>query len=111
ARDWLAKFLFYGDDIEKRIAVLCGGERVRLYLACMLLSNPDCLILDEPTNHLDLPAREALEKALTGYAGTIIAISHDRYFLNRCVRRILAVEDYKIVSYRGGYNEYRGIGG
>jgi len=107
ARDWLAKFLFYGDDIEKRIAVLCGGERVRLYLACMLLDNPDCLILDEPTNHLDLPAREALEKALTGYTGTIIAISHDRYFLNRCVKRILAVEDYKLVSYRGGYSEYR----
>ena len=107
ARDWLAKFLFYGDDIEKRIAVLCGGERVRLYLACMLLDNPDCLILDEPTNHLDLPAREALEKALTAYTGTIIAISHDRYFLNRCVKRILAVEDYKLVSYRGGYSEYR----
>jgi len=107
ARDYLAKFQFYGDEIDKKIEVLSGGERVRLYLGCMMLENPDCLIMDEPTNHLDVPARDALESALVKYNGTIIAISHDRYFLNRCVNRILEFSDGTARLFNGNYDAYR----
>lgn len=107
ARDYLARFQFYGDEIDKKIEVLSGGERVRLYLGCMMLENPDCLIMDEPTNHLDVPARDALESALVKYNGTIIAISHDRYFLNRCVNRILEFSDGTVRLFNGNYDAYR----
>jgi ATP-binding cassette subfamily F protein 3 len=107
ARDYLGRFQFYGDDVHKQLKVLSGGEQVRLALACICLNEPHCLIMDEPTNHLDMPSRETLEIALAGFKGTIIAISHDRYFLNRCVNRILAIESGKIVSYPGNYDAYR----
>lgn len=103
ARDYLGKFQFYGDEADKRIEVLSGGEKVRIYLACMMLENPDCLIMDEPTNHLDVPARDALEAALLQYKGTLIAISHDRYFLNRCINRILEFHDGCLESFSGNY--------
>ncbi len=107
ARDYLAGFQFYGDEVEKRIEVLSGGERVRLYLGCMMLENPDCLIMDEPTNHLDVPARDALEAALLEFKGTVIAISHDRYFLNRCIHRILEFSGGTVRSMDGNYEVYR----
>ncbi|TCL57729.1 ATPase subunit of ABC transporter with duplicated ATPase domains [Hydrogenispora ethanolica] len=111
ARDYLSKFQFYGADVQKQLQVLSGGEQVRLALACICLREPHCLILDEPTNHLDMPAREALETALAGFKGTVIAVSHDRYFLNRCVNRILAIESGKITSYEGNYEDYRRLSG
>lgn len=107
AKRYLSKYQFYGDEVYKRIEVLSGGERVRVYLATLMLDEPYCLILDEPTNHLDMAARDVLEKALLEYKGTIISISHDRYFLNRCVNRILAIENNKIVSYQGNYDNYK----
>lgn len=90
ARSRLAAFGFQGEDVFKPIRVLSGGERSRLYLACMLMENPDCLVMDEPTNHLDPESREILEDALNSYNGTLIAVSHDRYFLQKCFARILA---------------------
>lgn len=107
ARDYLNRFQFYGAEVDKQLKVLSGGEQVRLALACICLNEPHCLIMDEPTNHLDMPAREALETTLAGFKGTVIAASHDRYFLNRCVTRILAIESGKIVSYEGNYDFYR----
>ncbi len=107
AREYLARFQFYGDEIDKKIEVLSGGERVRLYLGCMMLESPDCLIMDEPTNHLDVPARDALETALLEFKGTVIAISHDRYFLNRCINRILEFSDHTVQSFEGNYDVYK----
>ncbi len=107
ARNYLARFQFYGDEVDKKIAVLSGGEKVRLYLACMMLESPDCLIMDEPTNHLDVPARNALESAILEFGGTIIAVSHDRYFLNRCINRILEFSGGTLHSYEGNYDAYR----
>lgn len=107
ARDYLAGFQFYGDEIDKKIEVLSGGERVRLYLGCMMLESPDCLIMDEPTNHLDVPSRDALESALQEFNGTVIAISHDRYFLNRCIDRLLVFSENTLRSFNGNYDAYR----
>jgi ATP-binding cassette subfamily F protein 3 len=107
AREQLSKFQFYGDDVDKKIQVLSGGERSRLYLCCMMLEKPDCLIMDEPTNHLDIQSRDALEAALLEFNGTIIAISHDRYFLSRCVNRILEFSNGSMNSYEGNYEKYR----
>lgn len=106
-RDHLARFQFYGDEIYKTISVLSGGEKMRLYLACIMLEEPDCLILDEPTNHLDVPARDSIEKALSEFRGTIIAISHDRYFLTHCINKILEISNYKIMTYEGNYDYYK----
>ncbi len=107
ALDYLSRFQFYGDDTKKSIGVLSGGERVRLYLACIMLGEPTCLILDEPTNHLDIAAREALESALLEFKGTVIAVTHDRYFLNSCVNRMLEISGCRINSYEGNYEHYR----
>lgn len=109
ALNYLARYQFYGDEVDKRIGVLSGGEKVRVRLACMMLENPDCLIMDEPTNHLDIPARDALESALLEFKGTLIAISHDRYFLNRCVNRILEFSHGGVSSYQGNYARYKDI--
>lgn len=108
-RDYLARFQFYGEEIEKPVRVLSGGERVRLYLACVMLEDADCLILDEPTNHLDGPARDAVEAALRRFRGTVIAVTHDRYYLTYCVDKILAIEDGKITTYEGNYDFYRQV--
>lgn len=107
ARDFLARFQFYGDLADKKIQVLSGGERVRLYLACVVLENADCLILDEPTNHLDIAARAAVENALREFKGTVIAITHDRYYLTNCVSKILEIENAKITTYSGNYEFYK----
>lgn len=107
ARNHLARFQFYGDDVDKKIRVFSGGERVRLYLACAMLENPDCFILDEPTNHLDMLAREAVEIALAEFNGTIIAVTHDRQYLTNCVTKILEIEDGIITTYDGNYEHYK----
>lgn len=107
ARYELSKFQFYGEDVNKAIKVLSGGEKVRLYLIELLLKKPHCLIMDEPTNHLDLAAREAIEEALKLYKGTVIAVSHDRYFLKRSVNKILEMENGKITIFNGNYTSYR----
>ncbi len=109
ARNYLAGFQFYGDEIDKRIEVLSGGERVRLYMGCLMLEQPDCLIMDEPTNHLDMAARDALEAALLKFKGTVIAISHDRYFLTRCVNRIFEFSNRTMELYEGNYEDYRRV--
>jgi ATP-binding cassette subfamily F protein 3 len=106
-RQLLGKFQFYGEDVYKQIFVLSGGEKVRLFLACILLEDADCLIMDEPTNHLDVSARESLENAISDFKGTVIAISHDRYFLTHCIDRILAVEHGKVKVYAGNYEFYK----
>ncbi|MBQ4574166.1 MAG: ATP-binding cassette domain-containing protein [Clostridia bacterium] len=107
-RNTLALFLFKGDDIEKKVSNLSGGEKARLTLAKLILSKMNLLILDEPTNHLDINSREALEAALMAFDGTIIAVSHDRYFINKLSTRILDfhVSDHTIVDYKGSYAEY-----
>lgn len=109
SREYLAKFQFYGDVVDKNIRVLSGGERVRLYLACVMLQDKDCLILDEPTNHLDVPARDAVEKALKEYKGTIITVTHDRYYLTHCIGKILEIEGGKVNTYEGNYDFYRQV--
>lgn len=104
-RNTLALFLFRGDDIEKEVRVLSGGERARLTLAKLILSKMNLLILDEPTNHLDIESREALENALMQFDGTIIAVSHDRYFTRRLATRFVDIGDNGR-DFRGTYDEY-----
>ncbi|MBA2377943.1 MAG: ABC-F family ATP-binding cassette domain-containing protein [Blastocatellia bacterium] len=106
-RSFLARFLFMGDDVFKKVSDLSGGEKGRLALAKLIYSRKNILILDEPTNHLDIPAREALEDALAEYDGTIITVSHDRFFLDKIVSRIVAFEvGAKVRVYNGNYTEY-----
>lgn len=105
-RGILALFMFRGDDAFKQISVLSGGERARLTLAKLILSKMNLLILDEPTNHLDIQSREALESALEGYEGTILAVSHDRYFIKKLATRIIELSDGGINNYIGGYEDY-----
>jgi ATP-binding cassette subfamily F protein 3 len=106
-RGFLAKFLFTGDDVYKHVRDLSGGEKGRLALAKLIYSRVNVLVLDEPTNHLDIPSREALEEALDAYEGTIITISHDRYFLDRVATQILALNgDGHAEHYEGDYTEY-----
>jgi len=106
-RSFLAKFLFFGDDVYKKVADLSGGEKGRLSLAKLIYSRVNVLVLDEPTNHLDIPSREALEEALDAYEGTIITISHDRYFLDRVATQILALDgEGHAEHYHGDYTEY-----
>jgi ATP-binding cassette subfamily F protein 3 len=106
ALDMLARFLFRGDDVEKRVRHLSGGERNRLQLARLMVLNPNFMILDEPTNHLDIDTCEAVEGALDDYRGTLLVVSHDRYFLDTLVARVLEVRDQTIVSYPGSYSEF-----
>lgn len=105
-RSFLARFLFFGDDVFKRVADLSGGEKGRLALAKLIYSRKNVLILDEPTNHLDIPAREALEAALDEYDGTIIAVSHDRFFLDRISTQIMAFSSEGADVFNGKYTEY-----
>src|SRR5947209_13154860 len=106
-RGFLARFLFTGDDVYKHVADLSGGEKGRLALAKLIYSRVNVLVLDEPTNHLDIPSRESLEEALDAYDGTIIAISHDRYFLDRVATQILALDgEGHAEHYHGDYTEY-----
>ena len=105
-RNVLAAFLFTGEDVFKRSSDLSGGERGRVSLAKLVLSNANFLILDEPTNHLDIMSKEILEDALNGYEGTILYVSHDRYFINRTAHRILDLTEGQFVSYVGNYDYY-----
>ena len=105
-RNMLAAFLFTGDDVFKRIKDLSGGERGRVSLAKLMLSEANFLILDEPTNHLDITSKEILEKALNDYTGTILYVSHDRYFINQTATRILDLVNQTFVNYIGNYDYY-----
>ena len=106
-RNTLALFMFRGDDIEKRVAVLSGGERARLTIAKLILSKMNLLILDEPTNHLDIGSREALENALEAFPGTVIAVSHDRYFVRRLATRFVTLSDTGCRYYFGSYESFK----
>ena len=102
-RSWLARFLFYDDSLERKISSLSGGERSRLMLARLILCGPNVLVLDEPTNHLDIPSRTALEGALADYPGTLITVSHDRFFLDRIATRIIALGSPTPQIFTGNY--------
>lgn len=106
ARSALAAFLFQGDEVFKTISSLSGGEKCRINLLKLMLSNSNFLLLDEPTNHLDIMSREALEDALLGYEGTVLVISHDRYFLNKIITRIFELNIDGIKEYLGNYSYY-----
>ncbi len=105
-RSFLAKFLFCGEDVFRKIKSFSGGEQSRVVLAKLILSQPNFLILDEPTNHLDITSREVLENALSEFEGTLLIVSHDRYFLNRIVSRIYAFENESLKEYSGNYSYY-----
>lgn len=105
-RNILAAFLFTGDDVYKRIRDLSGGERGRISLARLMLSKSNFLILDEPTNHLDIVSKEILEEAIRKYTGTVLYVSHDRYFINQTATRILELKNHAIVNYIGNYDYY-----
>lgn len=105
-RNILAAFLFTGDDVFKLISECSGGERGRISLAKLMLSEANFLILDEPTNHLDIPSREILEDALNQYEGTVLYVSHDRYFINRTAHRILELSGQTLTGYLGNYDYY-----
>ncbi len=105
-RSTLAAFLFTGDDVYKQIKALSGGERGRVSLAKLMLSHSNFLILDEPTNHLDIDSKEILEEAIRAYTGTVLYVSHDRYFVNQTATRILDLTHKTLVSYDGNYDQY-----
>ena len=106
AYDLLARFLFVKEELKKKVKDLSGGEKNRLQLAKLMLINPNTLILDEPTNHLDIQTCEAVEEALGDYKGTLIVVSHDRYFLDKLATRIVEVDNKKLHSYPGSYSEF-----
>ena len=103
----LAKFMFNGENVFKRVGTLSGGEKVRLKLFELMQKNVNLLIMDEPTNHIDITTQEVLEGALKEYPGTILFISHDRYFINEIAQKILYIEDKGITEYLGNYDDYR----
>lgn len=105
-RNTLAAFLFTGDDVFKRIGDLSGGEKGRVSLAKLMLSEANFLILDEPTNHLDITSKEILEDAISGYEGTVLYVSHDRYFINKTATRILDLTHGRMINYLGNYDYY-----
>lgn len=106
-RSSLAKFLFYGENVFKRVGKLSGGEKVRLKLFELIQKRANLLILDEPTNHIDIDTKEILEEALSDYKGTLLFVSHDRYFINKLAQRIENIENKKIINYIGNYNDYK----
>lgn len=105
-RTSLAKYMFRGNDVFKKVSSLSGGEKVRLILAKLLKQNINFLILDEPTNHIDIETRELLEEAIKEYSGTVLFVSHDRYFINNLAERIVEVKEKRFFSYIGNYDEY-----
>jgi ATP-binding cassette subfamily F protein 3 len=105
-RTVLGRFLFRGDEVKKQVADLSGGEKSRLALAALMLQKANFLLLDEPTNHLDLPGKEVLEEALDGYPGTILFVSHDRYFINKIATRVLELSANGVYSTLGNYDYY-----
>ena len=107
ARTFLGRFLFSGDDVFKPVGTLSGGERSRVALAKLTLQGSNFLILDEPTNHLDLPSRQFLEEVLAEFEGTLLFVSHDRYFIDRLATKVWVIEDGVLIPYMGNYTEYR----
>lgn len=107
AREYLAKFMFFGPNVFKKIKHLSGGERIRLKLAILLFVDVNLLILDEPTNHLDTDSIENIEEALSNFKGTIFFISHDRYFINKIGERVISIEHNALISYSGNYDDYK----
>lgn len=107
ARDRLGKFLFQGEDVFKPVSVLSGGEQSRLRLCMLMDEKVNFLILDEPTNHLDLDSREWIEEAVEEFSGTLLFVSHDRYFIDRFANRIWTLEGGKIQDFRGDYTAYQ----
>ena len=105
-RTLLGQFLFSGETAFKKVEALSGGEKARLALAKMLLTPANLLILDEPTNHLDIPAKEMLEEALQNYDGTVLIVSHDRYFISKTANKIVEIRDGELIAYRGDYHYY-----
>lgn len=105
-RSMLGGMLFHGDDVFKEIGTLSGGQKARLVLLKLVLDGANCLVLDEPTNHLDIMAREAVEAALTAFDGTVLVVSHDRYFINEVADRIWEIEDGQLKDYKGNYDFY-----
>ena len=106
-RSALYKFMFVGENIFKKISKLSGGEKVRLKLFCLMQDEVNFLILDEPTNHIDITTREILEDTLNEYNGTILFVSHDRYFINKVATKVIAIEDKKLYEYVGNYDDYK----
>ncbi|SET92406.1 ribosomal protection-like ABC-F family protein [Paenibacillus sp. NFR01] len=107
ARGQLARFLFYGPDVFKSVASLSGGEWTRLRFAVLMHRRPNLLILDEPTNHLDIDSREALEEALEDFPGTVLAVTHDRYFINRCFGKLWTIAAGRFAEFDGNYEYYK----
>ena len=105
-RQTLASYLFRGRDASKRVADLSGGEKARLCLSELLGSRPNLLLLDEPTNHMDIPAKETLESAFCAYTGTILFVSHDRYFIRQVADAILVMDGDRVMYYPFGYDHY-----
>ena len=106
-RSMLGGMLFHGDDVFKEIGTLSGGQKARLVLLKLVLDGANCLVLDEPTNHLDIMARESVEAALTAFDGTVLVVSHDRYFVNEIADRIWEIEDLEVKDYKGNYEFYQ----
>jgi ATP-binding cassette subfamily F protein 3 len=107
ARSFLARFLFTGDDVFKSIGALSGGERSRVALAKLTLQGSNFLVLDEPTNHLDLQSRQFLEEVLGEFEGTLLFVSHDRYFIDSLATKVWVIEEGVLIPYLGNYSEYR----
>ncbi|TDX59033.1 ABC-F family ATP-binding cassette domain-containing protein [Orenia marismortui] len=107
ARDILARFLFKGDDVLRKVGTLSGGEKGRLALAKLSVQDFNLLLLDEPTNHLDIQSKELLEEALKEFPGTILMISHDRYFLDKLINKVFALQEKTLLEYLGNYSSYR----
>ncbi|MDD7795290.1 ribosomal protection-like ABC-F family protein [Clostridium sp. 'White wine YQ'] len=107
AREYLARFMFFGESVYKKVGSLSGGEKTRLMLSKLLFKDVNLLILDEPTNHLDIDSIETLEEALEDFQGTIFFISHDRYFINKIGSRIVELNDKKFISYEGNFDYYK----
>ena len=105
-RSYLAKFMFYGDDIDREISELSGGERARISLLKLMISDTNFILMDEPTNHLDIDSKEILEDAILDYEGTMLIISHDRYFLNKIAVKILDMNSDGMEEYLGNYTYY-----
>ena len=107
SRSILARFKFKGDTINKRLKNLSGGERMRLKLAELLQQEVNTLIFDEPTNHIDIPTKEVFEEALDDFGGTLIFVSHDRFFINKYANKVIVFENRKIKEYMGNYDSYK----
>ena len=105
-RSALHKFQFYGENVFKKVTKLSGGEKVRLMLFTLIHDNCNFIILDEPTNHIDISTKETLEDALINYEGTILFVSHDRYFINKLVNKVLYISDKNIIEYCGNYDYF-----